>query len=372
MTGREFILVDEYERRQAAKAQEPARLVSRALFWNDLKVLPRPEYLVKGVLDRRSLAEIFGPTSCGKSFFATDIGLHIAAGWNWQGRRVRQAGVLYVNAEGGTAIVNRLDVWQRHHGEDLTALPFAVVVEPTSLLDPAGVNQVLADAGKVPELGLVVVDTAARVMPGGDEGAEVMSGFVAACDRIRAETGACVMVVHHTGKDTSRGSRGSTVLPFATDTVIEIMREPGSDLATAQINKQRDGATGPILNFILKVIELGTDADGDRITSCVIEATDQKPARRMTDRQRRALDVLNNILADHGKPAPEAKHYPAGAAVVPIDLWRECLTSAGVLDKDASNPRQDFKRLKDQLTERGLVGEWNRLIWAVQSTPTEG
>ena len=344
---------------------------SRALFWPDLRKLPRPEYLVKGVLDAGTLAEIFGPTSCGKSFLGTDLGLHIAAGWDWNGHKVRQAGVLYVNAEGGAAIVNRLDAWQRHHGESLDELAFAVVIEPTSLLDAAGVDQVIADAAKVPDLGLIFIDTAARVMPGGDEGAESMSSFVAACDRIRAEISAAVCVIHHSGKDTSKGSRGSTVLPFGADTVIEVSQDAATKIATAHLNKQRDGATGELLNFNLKVIELGTDADGDPITSCVIEPTDHKPAKTTTTtpKQRRALDVLNNILSDHGKPAPGTKHYPAGA-VVDVSLWRENLLQAGILDPKAKNPRADFKRLKDQLAERGLIGEWNSLMWAVK--PTEG
>ena len=34
-------------------------LRSRALFWPELAKLPRPEYLIKGVLDAGSLAEIF-------------------------------------------------------------------------------------------------------------------------------------------------------------------------------------------------------------------------------------------------------------------------------------------------------------------------
>ena len=171
-------MVEQKLSRVADPGQQTLR--SRALFWPELVKLPRPEYLVKGVLDVGSLAETFGPTSCGKSFLATDLGLYVAAGWDWNGHKVHQAGVLYVNAEGGTAIVNRLDAWRQHHGESLDDLDFAVVIEPTSLLDPAGVDQVLADAGTVPDPGLIEIDTAARVMPGGDEGAENMSTFVAA------------------------------------------------------------------------------------------------------------------------------------------------------------------------------------------------
>ena len=352
--------------RVASECPTGGARLSRALFWPDLEKLPRPEYLVKGVLDAGCLSEIFGPTGCGKSFLATDLGLHIAAGRDWYGRKVRQAGVLYVNAEGGAAIVNRLDAFRRHHGIDLAGIPFAVVIEPTTLLDPAGVNQVIADAARVPGLGLVEIDTAARVMPGGDEGAESMSSFVAACDRIRAVTGAAVNVIHHTGKDTSKGSRGSTVLPFGADTVIEVTRDATTNIASARLNKQRDGAIGPLLNFTLKVIEVGVDVDGDTITSCVIEYTDRKPAKTTTPTQRRAMEVLHNVLIDQGKPAPDANHYPAGARVADVTVWRECLFKAGVLDKDASNPRQPFKRLRDGMIERGLIGEWDGLVWAVK------
>ena len=135
---------------------------SRAKFWPELAQLPRPEYLVKGVLDTGCLAEVFGPTSCGKSFLATDLGLHIAEGWEWNGHRVRQAGVLYVSAEGGAAIINRLDAWQRHHGIKLDKTAFGVVLQPTNLLTPEGVSQVIADAEGVPDLRLIELDTAAR------------------------------------------------------------------------------------------------------------------------------------------------------------------------------------------------------------------
>ena len=37
-----------------------------------------------------------------------------------------------------------------------------------------------------------------------------------------------------------------------------------------------------------------------------------------------------------------------------------------VLDQKASNPRADFRRLKDQLAERGFIGEWNSLMWPAE------
>ena len=363
----EVITLEEARQREAEQEAAGNPLRSRALFWPELRKLPRPEYLVKGVLDAGTLAEIFGPTSCGKSFLGTDIGLHIAVGWDWNGHKVRQAGVLYVNAEGGAAIVNRLDAWQRHHGESLDDIAFAVVLEPTSLLDKAGVDQVIADAGKVPDLRLIVIDTAARVMPGGDEGSESMSLFVAACDRIRAETGATVLVIHHSGKDASKGSRGSTVLPFGADTVIEVSHDATTKVATVHLNKQRDGDTGELLSFKLKVIELGTDADDDLITSCVIEATDKgasRSQRKVSGQAKVALDLLIRAITDAGEIPPASNHIPGQIKVVPLTLWRQYCFEGLVGDRDNRDTiRRAFNRNIKKLQELGAIGTWQDWVW---------
>ena len=65
------------------------------------------EWLIKGLLPSHGLAAIYGPPGCGKSFVALDCTMHIAAGIDWSGRKVKQAGVVYVAAEGGTGVRKR-------------------------------------------------------------------------------------------------------------------------------------------------------------------------------------------------------------------------------------------------------------------------
>src|SRR5438034_1345408 len=76
-------------------------------------------------------------------------------------------------------------------------------------------------------LGLLVgVDTLARCFVGGEENsAKDMGLFVAGLDRLRAATGAAVLVVHHTGRESGR-ERGSTALSGAVDTLMVIERHP--------------------------------------------------------------------------------------------------------------------------------------------------
>ena len=59
------------------------------------------------------------------------------------------------------------------------------------------------------------------------------------------------------------------------------------------------------------------------------------------------------------------RHSPVvGSSLVAVGGMRRAQRT---LDQNASNPRADFRRLKDQLAERGLIGEWNNLMWAAHA-----
>ena len=67
-----------------------------------------------------------------------------------------------------------------------------------------------------------------------------MGALVCNTDRVREATGAHVNYVHHTGKDTAKGSRGHSLLVAATDTEIEVARVNKESPSTARVTKQRD------------------------------------------------------------------------------------------------------------------------------------
>jgi hypothetical protein len=73
------------------------------------------------------------------------------------------------------------------------------------------------------------------------------------------------------GKDASRGSRGHSLRYCAVDTELTVRHNADSGIATATIAKQRDGTAGQQIAFALAPVGLGHDADGDPVTSCVLE-----------------------------------------------------------------------------------------------------
>ena len=72
---------------------------------------------------------------------------------------------------------------------------------------------------------LVVIDTLAMAMSGGDENrTQDIAIVLKNMKKIQQELGCHVMVLHHPGKDDSRGVRGSSALHAASDNVLELKK----------------------------------------------------------------------------------------------------------------------------------------------------
>lgn len=251
-------------------------------------------YVIKGVLDQGALSVLFGPSNSGKTFFALDLAFHTASTTMWRDRRVDPGSVLYLAAEGGNGIANRIVALRQQYG--IADVPLALRRAGLDLLDPtADVQRVIDLAGEIAgraPLRMIVVDTLSRAIAGGDENGPVdMTAFVRNVDAIRHATGAHIIVVHHTGKDAARGARGHTSLLGAIDTEIEIaVDEEGNRAAT--VSKQRDHPGGETFGFTLEKVDLGLDQDGELVTSCVVAIAETITAYNGTP----SLTTSRNIL----------------------------------------------------------------------------
>src|SRR5439155_17182506 len=101
--------------------------------------------------------------------------------------------------------------------------------EAVNLLREGEVDDFLAAVAALPERPvLIIIDTLARCLVGGDENsAKDMGIAIAALDRLRAELGCSVLVVHHTGHANEERERGSSALRAAVDTLL-VLRAAGS------------------------------------------------------------------------------------------------------------------------------------------------
>ena len=337
-------------------------LESQILPLAQIKPCLSANHLVQGWLGAGGLSVLYGPSNSGKTFVAIDIATHIGCGKFWRGNRVKPGPVVYVAAEGGGGIRNRISAIKQAMSEMVSTTEFYLL--PTHLdLHGSGDAVALCQALPTKAPALIVIDTLARSMGAGDENsARDVSQLIGNLDVIRERTGAHVLVVHHSGKNVDAGARGSSALRAAVDTEIAI--------SDGQIScvKQRDMEIPQSLFFALETVELGNDADGDPVTSAIVVATDipAKEAKPLSGRDEVAAQALTEALRLHGS-LHAGEHFPVGRAVVSINHWREQCIANGLTDPDAKPDaqRKAFTRAKERLLDRDYARIWGGYVWKV-------
>ena len=341
--------------------------------WSQIHSLPRREPIVGGLLDRAAMSVVFGGSNTGKTFWTLDLCASIALGQEWRGRRIRHGAVIYIAAEGGLGIEERLTAYRMHHGVEAADVPLCVIPEPIDLCKSSADVELLLKRLKAlpaePHIELIVVDTLSRALAGGNEnGADDMGSFVRHCDRLRMETKAHVLIIHHAGKDEARGARGHSLLRAATDTEIEVTKSDVSGVATAEVVKQRDKPSGDKFSFALEPIDIGQDDDGATITSCAVVDAEQ-PAKQsktasLPKTAQIALRALAEAVDECGQPAPSLPQIPFGVKTVSQDQWRDQSYLRGIsVSQGDSAKRMAFKRASEQLIGANRVGIWDTHVW---------
>lgn len=237
---------------------------------DDLKNLPPLRWRVRGVLPETGLAAMFGPSGSGKSFLVIDLALALAGGAEWFGHRVQSCPMTYCALEGEAGIAGRVAAYRIAHGEPGGSPRY--LLQPFDLLNGADVAElsaaILAAGGAG---GVVILDTLNRAAPGLDENdPKGMGAAIAAAKSLQLQTGGLVLLIHHSGKDASKGLRGHSSLHAALDAAIEVRRD--GDRREWKLHKAKDGDDSIAHPFRLEVVEIGADEDGEPLTSCVVKA----------------------------------------------------------------------------------------------------
>lgn len=266
---------------------------------------------VHNVLTYGGMSVVYGDSNVGKSFFAIDLCMAVARGKKWRGNiGTDKGGVIYVAAEGGRTFTNRLMAYKKYHNiDDDEAVPFGAINSTVSFRSHDAVQKLartVINAVKTMEVDvhLVVIDTLARAIDGGNENSsEDMGLLISLVDLIRHWTGVHCMLIHHTGKDKIRGARGHSSLRAATDTEIELDRmENAEHIIMPEVTKQRDLPAIKLPPFSLKQVVLGENERGEDVTSCV---TIQDEIDHRTEALTGNAVLLNEVIT-----AESTKHKP--------------------------------------------------------------
>jgi len=302
----------------------------------------KASWIVKGLVPNATLGVIYGASGSGKSFFVLDLMAAVARAVTaqqikealeqgkeikhstWRNLKLLGASICWVAAEGQEDMRKRVQAYCIRAGIDPKDLPMAFIDEAPNFLEAPDVKAVIKQMRAKGRFDIVVIDTLAQVMAGGNENSgEDMGKVLAYCREITRLTGAMVILIHHSGKDESRGARGWSGLRAAADFEFEIIRADEDRVAT--VTKMKGGADGDEYGFRLESITVGKDDDGDEETTCVVIATDSTRATvavvkgPRSEKKKLVLETAAGVIAvDGGSITRNAlvalvwEHYPRG------------------------------------------------------------
>jgi len=279
-----------------APESQPTDTRPRFQFLTDEEVenMPPPEWLIGGFLVAQRLSVLYGEFGSYKSFLALDLALSVATGIAWHGQPVKQGPVAYIAGEGIGGLGKRLRAWKQARQWQGSAPIHLLGVAP-QLLRSDDVHALCEALEALPAPpALIVIDTLARSMVGGDENsAEDMGMAVAAADMLRATTGAHALLIHHKPSGAAK-TRGSTALPGAADTLIEVAKDtvtPG--VITMSCEKQKDAAPFAARRLRFEIQALDSQA-GETSGTLVLDESPVQKRPTLPRSARMALAILKS------------------------------------------------------------------------------
>jgi hypothetical protein len=323
------------------------------------------EWLVRGLVERDSIAMVFSDPGAGKSFLAIDLAACVATGTPFHGLTVSHGPAIYIAGEGANGLARRRMAWEIEHERSLADELLFVSRSPAALCSPISANEVCVAVDSVAEQhgppALVVIDTVARNFGPGDENStQHMNGFVSAIDLIRANHCATVLLVHHTGHADKSRPRGAMALHGALDASYRLDKDKTGVIRIEAV-KMKDAPIPEPLAFRLHAVNLGlVDEEGQTVTSAVLRREAYAPVAAKNNvargkRQQTALNALETAFKRHRSNLTAGGRNP-DTARVSVNDWRlECM--------DIGIPNNRFYEVKKSLEATKCIVVANGFVY---------
>ncbi len=340
------------------KAKAERQVIFQLAPFSSISIPTEPRFLVRNLLPSEGLGLVWGPPKTGKTFWVTDLALHVALGLDYRGLRTKKGPVIYIACEGETGLKARLAAFRKvklNGGEPdfhLLASGLSLIKQTATLITDIKQQQVRP--------ALIIIDTLNRSLEGSESSDEDMAKYIKAADRLSFAFECLVLIVHHCGHDKNR-PRGHSSLLGALDVQIAVRRETNGHIIST-VERMKDGEEGMRIVSELEVVDLGDDTDGEVIRSCVVKAVkdhgphapNKEVLQKGTAIALKALKAvalpLKDVATDTGSLPAEATH-----AVLETD-WREKFYEMAVSSSAKARARQQaFLRAKNTLQSKSLI-----------------
>ena len=358
-----------------------ARLIAAARplsFYSDFDKSVPLDWVVKNVMARGHTSYLFGPPGGGKSALYGSAAVCLGSSPDWYGFKIKKnCASVYFAFERPDLVKKR--IWSQCQRDGLGDVPVAVAPGLINLMDskcvPEIIGTILAAEDKLGlEVGLGIFDTFSKGIAagGGDENQAKDQNRVWGHLRLVHEGLARYHSIHlgaigHTGKDETRGARGSNAADGDNDVSLQIRDDDTTK--SVDIWKANELPEGPLMRFKMEPFDTGLkDEDGDAIEVWIAAAEVIEPRGRttqkvmMSDKQVVAFDALINVCT---LSPPPRLNLPFGMQVATMDMWKDELFRRGL---SGENRSRDFERRREALQAKHLIQIDGNFVWSVRSS----
>jgi hypothetical protein len=355
--------------------------------WDSIKDEP-VEWLIEDIIPKKAFVALYAPPASYKSFIALDMAEAIATGREWMGKAVKQAGVvLYIAGEGHGGLGARIKACKIKN-DSPDGAPLYVIRAQINLRSSqedfdnliSAINDLLETVGE--KLQMIVLDTLMRMSGGGfnENSSEDMGGFITQAGKLQAFYDCALLVIHHSGKDVTKGLRGHSSLLGAVDTELEINRldsvvnsgnEAVKGSGTITVTKQKDGSDDIAIGFDVVAIDVSTSALGFESTTSlavqpnteIVQATKKNAKNNAGSggNQRMEMDSLMKVIKEKAsyREVEGTTRYCVG-----LQAWRdEFWSMKGCTEDDKAAFQKAWTRARERLVDAKKIVIGSGFVW---------
>ena len=360
--------------------------------WDSIKDEP-VEWLIESIIPKRAFVALYAPPASFKSFIALDIAEAVATGRDWMGYKVPKKGaVLYIAGEGHGGMGARVKACKIQNnspdGANLYVIRAQINIRSSQDDFDALINAINELIAQIDEqLELIILDTLMRMSGGGfnENSSEDMGGFITQAGKLQAIYLCAMLLIHHSGKDITKGLRGHSSLLGAVDTELEIQRQDsvinsadpsviGNAILT--VTKQKDGADSIAVGIEVVNVEVGESALGfETITSLAVRHNPEIASSNLKGNknnsgsggnQRIEMDSLMKVIKAKGSYREVDGTSRYGVA---LDDWRaEFWGMKGCTEDDKAAFKKAWLRARERLVAVNKVVIGSGWVWLKSSS----